>query len=124
MKRSITTITFEKPEILTESPIIEFHELLHITETRCSFSFAWEIKPKGENFTKEDLVIGLDAAKKSDASIVLLSFPSNYDNIKARLIDADFQLVGRLEDYYEEGVHEEHYVYRFNNESILQLESH
>lgn len=100
-------------KIKDESPKLKFTQLLRIGETESAFNFAWQTKRLGYHFGVTDLQTGLEAARESGASIVLISFPSNYQNVKKPMIDAGFYVVGQLSDYYEQGVHEVHYEYRF-----------
>ncbi|MFT4924275.1 MAG: ribosomal protein S18 acetylase RimI-like enzyme [Phenylobacterium sp.] len=99
--------------IKPESPKVKFNQLIHIAETESAYNFGWQTKRFGYNFRAQDILTGLDAAHQSGATIVLISFPSNYQNVKPQLNEAGFREVGQLTDYYENGVHEVHYEYRF-----------
>ena len=105
---------FDSLPIKPESPKLKFNNLIHIAEIESAYSFGWETKRFGKNFTSEDLELGIDAAKQEEASLILISFPSNYENVEQQLMDSGFALIGSLQDYYEEGVDEEHYLYSFN----------
>ncbi len=105
----------DKPEntlpIKPESPKLKFNNLIHIAETESAFNFGWQPKIFGKHFSVHDLETGLDAARNNDASVVLVSFPSNYQNVKELMLDVGFKQAGQLKDYYEIGVSEDHYVY-------------
>ena len=95
-----------------ESPKIVFQELYPVAETEHTFSFSWKTKIFGRSFSAQDVSIGLEAAKDEQAHLVMISFPSNFNNIAAPLFEAGFQHIGQLKDYYEDGIHEDHYAYR------------
>jgi len=105
---------FDSLPIKPESPKIKFNNLIHIAETESSYSFGWEIKRFGKSFTSEDLELGIEAAAQKEASLILISFPSNYTNVQELLKDGGFSLIGSLQDYYEDGVNEDHYYYSFD----------
>ena len=95
-----------------ESPKIVFQQLYPVAETENTFSFSWKTKLFGKSFTAEDVKIGTRAAVEEQASIVLISFPSNFINVTKPLFEAGFSQVGQLKDYYEDGIHEDHYAFR------------
>jgi len=105
---------FDSLPIKPESPKIKFNNLIHIAETESSYSFGWEIKRFGKSFTSEDLEFGIEAAQQKEASLILISFPSNYIDVQELLKDGGFNLIGSLQDYYEDGVNEDHYYYNFD----------
>lgn len=102
------------PNIIDEKPIIRFNGLYEIAESDGSYSFSWIVnKKKGffnkRNFTTEDLIMGLENVKNEGGRKVFLTFPSNLPLIHTPLQAAGFKFVGRLTDYYEQGVHEFHF---------------
>lgn len=119
---------FDTLPIKPESPKIKFNNLIHIAETESAYSFGWETKRFGKTFTAEDIELGVDAAQQKGANLVLISFPSNFEGVKQQLLDAGFSAIGQLQDYYEEGVHEDHYLYDYNqgdsSQSNNQTEVH
>ncbi len=96
-----------------ESPKIIFDQLYEVAETESTFGFTWKTKFLGRSFTAQDVQIGIDAASEEQASMVLISFPSNFNNVATPLFEAGFNHIGQLKDYYEDGIHEDHYAYRF-----------
>ena len=102
-----------------EKPTIRFENIYQISETVGAYSFSWKVikKPffQKRSFTKEDLLIGIDAVRKERGRIIFITFPSNLPLIHLPLKDAGFKLVGKLKNYYEIGIDELHFVYQLNN---------
>ena len=103
-------------KVIEEKPIIRFCGLLEIAETDGAYTFSWEVKDTKKwfgkrNFTVQDLTLGLSAAQESGARKVFLTFPSNLPLIHQPLQAAGFKFVGCVDDYYEQGIHEFHFVY-------------
>lgn len=91
---------------------VQFNAVFEIAETDDAYSFGWH--DEGESvFTENDVRIGLDNVREDEGRAVFLSFPSNFAGIREPLISAGFEESGLLKDYYEDGVHEQHYTYRF-----------
>lgn len=116
LQEPITSDEEEALEVAEEKPAITFASMMEIAETDGSYTFTWEVKEKAgffgkKNFTVNDLLIGIDAVKEEGARKIFLTFPSNLPLIHPPLQGAGFEFVGRLEDYYEQGVHEFHFVY-------------
>jgi len=99
-------------DIKPESPKIKFNRLNHIAETETAYSFGWELKRFGKTFTEQDLKLGIDSADQNGATIVLVTFPSNFDDARSQLMFMGFELHGQLQDYYEDGVHEDHFLFK------------
>ena len=101
----------EDVDIQEENDPIRFHQVDEIAETDGAYVFGWEVggdKP----FTAADLDIGVQAVrKKPGARSVYVTFPGNLPMIHAPLKEAGFDNIGRLVDYYEDGVDELHFVY-------------
>lgn len=103
-----------EPVVREEKPVISFNGLYEIAESDGTYSFSWEVKKSkslfgNRNFTVLDLQLGLDGVKNNGGRKVLLTFPSNLPLIHKPLQAAGFEYVGRLENYYEQGVHEYHF---------------
>ncbi len=110
----------DTPSIEDEKPIIRFNGLYEIAETEGAYTFSWIVKQKKgffnkRNFTTEDLNIGLENVKNEGGRKVFLTFPSNLPLIHTSLQSAGFKFVGRLTDYYEQGVHEFHFSHDLTN---------
>jgi len=106
----------EEIQVADEKPVIQFSGLMEIAESDGAYTFNWEVQEKKKlfgkrNFTVTDLLIGISAAKESNARNIFLTFPSNLPLIHKPLQAANFKYVGNLKDYYEKGVHEYHFVY-------------
>lgn len=106
----------EDYQVAEEKPIIRFCGLTEIAETDGAYTFSWEVKETKKlfgkrNFSVEDLQLGISAAEEAGGRKVFLTFPSNLPLIHQPLQDAGFKYVGRLENYYEQGIHEYHFVY-------------
>jgi len=104
-----------RPNIKDEKPMLRFSRLKEIIETNGAYSFDWIVKNsfltmKNRSFSVKDLEVGIDAAKKSGARVIFLTFPSNLPLIHEPLQQAGFKLLGRVEDYYEDGVNELHFI--------------
>ncbi|MEE9304196.1 MAG: GNAT family N-acetyltransferase [Thiotrichaceae bacterium] len=92
---------------------LQFNSIYEIAETEDVYSFGWH--DEGDQlFTAEDVQLGLDSAREEEARAVFLTFPSNYIGVNEVLLDVGFNQAGVLNNYYEEGVHEQHYSYKFN----------
>lgn len=107
-----------KPVFKDEKPRLEFCGLQEITETEGAFTFEWTVPSgfslfKPRNFSAKDVKIGLEAAHNQGARMVLLSFPSNLPLIHAPLQQAGFKYLGDIQDYYEDGLNEMHFIYQF-----------
>ena len=103
--------------ILQARPV-QFNAVFEIAETDGAFSFGWSDEGK-KMFTAEDVELGLQEVKKRDGRAVFLSFPSDYKDIDERLFAAGFRNSGVLDDYFEDGIHEQHYTYNFPQELLL-----
>ncbi len=92
-----------------DCPVI-FNSVFEIAETDDAYSFGWH--DEGEHaFTEADVKIGLDQVRQDEGRVVFLSFPSTFTGIKDTLLSAGFSNSGILDDYYEDGVHEQHFTY-------------
>lgn len=97
-----------------EKAYLKFSGLYQIPETEYSYSFSWEsVKWWKGSFSMQDIQIGLDAAYDEGAHQVFLSFPSTFTKIKQILLNAGFEIVGSLENYYEDGIDELHFQFDF-----------
>jgi len=109
--------TDEEVLVADEKPCIQFNALFEIAETEGCYSFGWTVAKKkplfGKKFfTVNDLQVGLQSTKESGGRAVFITFPSNIPEIHEPLQKAGFERVGVLSDYYEQGVHELHFVHR------------
>ena len=101
----------ESIDIQEETDPIRFHKVEEIAETDGAYVFAWEVGGD-KHFTAADLEIGIQAVRnKPGARSIYVSFPSNLPMVHAPLREAGFENIGRLADYYEDGVDELHFVY-------------
>ncbi|MCK4710483.1 MAG: hypothetical protein KAU21_17850, partial [Gammaproteobacteria bacterium] len=112
--------TDDEPVIEDEKPIIRFNGLHVIAETEGAYTFSWEVKDSKRlfgkrSFTVEDLQLGLQGVKSDGGRKVFLTFPSNLPLIHKPLQAAGFKYVGRLANYYDNGVHEFHFSHDLNN---------
>jgi len=90
---------------------VQFNSVFEIDETDDAYSFGWH--DEGANmFNQDDVNIGLDQVRKDDGRAVFLSFPSNFIGVSETLLACGFLNAGVLDDYYEDGIHEQHYTYR------------
>ena len=88
---------------------IRFNALFEIAETDGAYSFGWD--EEGEvMFTEADVEIGISQARKDNARAIFLSFPQNYSKVSQTLLASGFKQSGVLTDYFEDGVHEEHFT--------------
>ncbi len=97
-------------EVETEDCPVEFNAVFEIAETDGAYSFGWHDEADSV-FTPEDVSIGIQQARKDNARVVFLSFPQNYSKVRETLIASGFTQSGMLTDYFEDGVHEEHFTY-------------
>lgn len=91
---------------------VTFNAVFEIAETDDAYSFGWTDDAETV-FTQSDVEVGLAHVKEEEGRAVFLSFPSNYSGIEEPLISSGFTKSGILEDYFEDGLHEQHYTYRF-----------
>lgn len=103
-------------QVADEKPIIRFNGLYEIAETDGAYSFSWTVEESAgwfakRGFSSEDLKIGLDAAIDQGARRVFLTFPSNLVLIHRPLQSVGFKFIGQLPHYYEQGLHELHFVH-------------
>ena len=106
-------------KVQEEKPVIRFEGMYEIAETEGSFTFAWTVKEKSffskRSFSVEDLTVGLSAVKSEGGRKVFITFPSNLPLIHQPLQAAGFKFVGKLNDYYEQGVDELHFTHDLSN---------
>ncbi|MEE9444090.1 MAG: GNAT family N-acetyltransferase [Cocleimonas sp.] len=97
-------------DVPKENVAVSFNAVFEIADTDDAYSFAWN--DEGEQlFSVEDVKIGLSDVKDKKGRAVFLSFPSNYTGVAERLIDAGFKKTGVLPNYYEDGIHDQHFTY-------------
>ena len=89
---------------------VKFNALFEIAETEGAYSFGWDDEGDAV-FTEEDVEVGISQAKKDKARAVFLSFPQNYSKVNQTLLASGFKHSGTLKDYFEDGIHEEHFTY-------------
>lgn len=89
---------------------IQFNAVFEIAECDDAYSFGWH-GDSDTMMTRNDVEIGIDSVRNDDGRAVFLSFPSNFSDIDAPLLDAGFKKSGILQNYYEDGVHDQHYTY-------------
>ena len=109
------------PEIADEDAAIEFVGFHEIADSDGAYTFEWDapkrslfgrrVGRKGGGFDRDDLVLGLKSVRKAGGRRVFLTFPSNLPSIHEPLRAAGFKRLGRLEHYYEPGLHELHFVH-------------
>ena len=101
-----------------EKPTIRFENIYEIAETDGSYSFLWKVikkkKKKKRSFSREDLLLGINAVKEKKGKRIFITFPSNLPLIHSPLQEAGFKYIGELTNYYEEGIHEIHFVHNLN----------
>ncbi len=91
---------------------VQFNAIFEIDETDDAYSFGWH--DEGANmFNQDDVKIGLDQVRNDEGRAVFLSFPSNFEGVSETLLSCGFLNAGFLDDYYDDGIHEQHYTYRF-----------
>lgn len=91
---------------------VQFNSIFEIDETDDAYSFGWH--DEGANmFAQSDVEIGLNQVKEDEGRAVFLSFPSNFSGVSELLLASGFANSGVLDDYYEDGIHEQHFTYRF-----------
>lgn len=120
LRQEDSSFSEEELNIAEEKPIIRFDGLFEIAETEGAYTFSWIVKDTKKLFGKrcftvEDLIIGLESVKNAGGRKTFLTFPSNLPLIHKPLQAAGFKYVGRLENYYEQGVHEFHFTHELNN---------
>ena len=89
---------------------VTFNSVFEISDTDDAYSFGWHDEGE-EAFTEEDVKIGISQVREDEGRAIFLSFPSTFTGIKDTLLSAGFSNSGILDDYYEDGVHEQHFTY-------------
>lgn len=100
-----------------DNSCLMFNGLFEIPETDDAYVINWGVQPKKlfgrqQQFTAQDLQLGLETAREWKARAVFISFPSNMPSVLPPLQAAGFVEEGRLKDYYEDGIDE--LRFRFN----------
>jgi len=96
--------------IESEDCPVQFNALFEIAETEGAYSFGWD--EEGDSvFSAKDVTIGIQQARKDNARAIFLSFPQNYSKVSETLIASGFKYSGTLKDYFEDGLHEDHFTY-------------
>ena len=98
----------ETTEIHDDHCNVQFDGVFEIGETDGAYSFSWH--DEGEQpLTADDIQVGINAVGDDGARAIFLSFPSNFTNIEAPLLESGFSLSGTLSDYYDDDIDEKHY---------------
>ncbi len=102
--------------IKAEKLNLQFSGVAEIAETENTYTFNWTVKEKRyffsrSGFSYDDVLIGIDYVKKQGGRKICLTFPSNLSLIDGPLTAAGFRCIGKLADYYEQGIDELHYMY-------------
>ena len=98
--------------IETENVAVQFNAVYEIAETDDAYTFGWN--DEGEHlFTQDDIKVGLNEVRSRKGRAVFLSFPTNFEGVSETLFSAGFKNSGILHDYYEDGIHDQHYTYTF-----------
>jgi len=114
---TILGLRFNEPESSVSSAGLEKHKIqfnaiFEIAETDDAYSFGWEAKAK-RTFDSSDVQLGIEDVRGRDGRAIFLSFPHNYAGLSETLFSAGFSNAGLLEDYFEDGIHEQHFSYYF-----------
>lgn len=113
---SQTILSLRLKDVVNDSSVqdedcpVQFNAVFEIAETDGAYSFGWHDEADAV-FSKEDVEIGINQAKKDEARAVFLSFPQNYSKVSKTLLASGFKQSGTLKDYFEDGVHEDHFTY-------------
>ncbi len=91
---------------------VQFNAIYEIDETDDAYTFGWHDEG-AQLFNKDDIKVGLDDVRSKRGRVVFLSFPSNFIGVSDTLVSAGFTQSGSLPDYYEDGIHDQHYTYTF-----------
>jgi len=91
---------------------VQFNSVFEIDETDDAYSFGWHDEGVSA-FTQDDVKVGLNQVREDEGRAVFLSFPSNFVGVSETLLASGFSNSGVLDDYYEDGIHEQHFTYRF-----------
>ena len=113
--KRLSTELLEKPLIKDEKPTMRFNGISLVNETESTYTFNWYVPNRFNIFEKrifsvKDIEIGINSAVKLGAKSIVLSFPSNLPLIHKPLFDTNFKLLGKLKDYYEDGLDELHFI--------------
>lgn len=113
--RRLSTELLEKPLIKDEKPTMRFNGISLVNETESTYTFDWYVPNRFNIFEKRifsnnDIQIGIKSAIELGATSIVLSFPANLPLIHQPLFDANFKLLGKLDDYYEDGLDELHFI--------------
>lgn len=105
----------EKPLIKDEKPTMRFNGISLVNETVSTYTFNWYVPNRFNIFEKRifsvhDIEVGIKSAIGLGATSIVLSFPSNLPLIHEPLFNTNFKLLGKLEDYYEDGLDELHFI--------------
>ena len=94
-----------------ENVPVNFKAVFEIADTDDAYSFAWH--DEGEQiFSVDDVKIGLEDVREKEGRAVFLSFPSNYIGVADLLMSAGFKKSGVLHDYYDDGIHDQHFTFK------------
>ncbi len=89
---------------------VSFYSVFEIADTDDAYSFGWH--DEGEQaFNEDDVKLGINQVQEDEGRVIFLSFPANYEGIKDTLLSAGFSNSGILDDYFEDGVDEQHFTY-------------
>ena len=88
---------------------VTFNSVFEIADTDDAYSFGWHDEGE-EAFSEADVKIGINQVREDEGRAIFLSFPSTFTGIKDTLLSAGFSNSGILDDYYEDGVDEQHFT--------------
>ncbi len=93
-----------------ENTSVQFSSVFEIGESDGAYSFSWHDEGH-DSMSVNDVEMGVDVVKNDGGRAVFLSFPSNFAGVSETLREAGFKESGILQDYYDDGVHDQHYTY-------------
>lgn len=83
-----------------------------IEETESTYGIDWKYSGN-KMFSQKDMLKFVKKCEKKNAKKIYISFPSNSVLVFDALYDCGFTEIGKLKDYYTDGVDEVHFGYQF-----------
>ena len=102
---------FDVMPMETNDKQIRLTDIDEIEECEGAYWLAWELDDEGTD--TKDLQLILDQVRQWEGRAIFMAFPSDVSNAGDFMTRCRFKFDGSLTDYYQDGVHENHYRYDF-----------
>ena len=100
---------FDPAPVESNDMNIRLTDIDEIDECDGAYWLAWELDDEGTN--SKDLQLILDQVREWEGRTIFMAFPGDVSKAEEFMTRCRFKFDGSLTDYYQDGVHENHYRY-------------